>query len=62
LTLDRVYLDLERGTFSSGQCYVACSRCRTIEGFGLKRAIKASDNKISAVVRRFYSRNEIGGK
>ena len=60
LTLDRVYLDLEQGTFSSGQCYTACSRVRTIEGFGLKRAIKATDNRISMVVRRFYKKYGIG--
>jgi ATP-dependent DNA helicase PIF1 len=62
LTLDRMYLDLERGTFASGMCYTACSRSRTIEGFGLKRAIKASDNKLSMVIRKFYARHGIGGK
>ena len=32
LTLDKVYIDLGRGTFAHGQAYVALSRCRTLEG------------------------------
>ena len=34
LTLDKVYIDLGRGTFAHGQTYVALSRCRTLEGLG----------------------------
>jgi ATP-dependent DNA helicase PIF1 len=43
LTLDKVYIDLGRGTFAHGQAYVALSRCRTLEGIALARALRQSD-------------------
>ena len=43
LTLDKVYIDLGRGTFAHGQTYVALSRCRTLEGIALARPLRASD-------------------
>lgn len=43
LTLDKVYVDLGRGTFAHGQTYVALSRCRTLEGLALARRLSPSD-------------------
>ena len=43
LTLDRVYIDLGRGTFAHGQTYVALSRCRTLEGLALARPLRPQD-------------------
>ncbi len=43
LTLDKVYIDLGRGTFAHGQTYVALSRCRTLEGLALARPLRTSD-------------------
>ena len=43
LTLDKVYIDLGRGTFAHGQTYVALSRCRTLEGLALARPLRATD-------------------
>jgi hypothetical protein len=43
MTLDRVYVDLRRGTFAHGQAYVALSRARTLEGLALARALRPTD-------------------
>jgi ATP-dependent exoDNAse (exonuclease V) alpha subunit len=43
LTIDRVYVDLGRGTFAHGQAYVALSRCRALQGLALARPLRGSD-------------------
>ncbi len=43
MTLDHVYVDLGRGSFAHGQTYVALSRCRTLEGLVLARALGPRD-------------------
>jgi ATP-dependent DNA helicase PIF1 len=43
LTLDKVYIDLGRGTFAHGQAYVALSRCRTMEGLAFARPLRPGD-------------------
>ena len=43
LTLDRVYIDLGRGTFAHGQTYVAISRSRSLAGLAFARPLKPTD-------------------
>ncbi len=39
-TFQRIILDIQRGTFSPGQVYVALSRCTTLEGIVLRQPIQ----------------------
>jgi ATP-dependent DNA helicase PIF1 len=56
LTLARVLVDLDRGAFAEGQVYVALSRCQTLEGLSLRRAVRLSEVRCSEAARAFYDR------
>jgi len=59
LTLDRAFVNLEKRTFASGMCYTSISRTSSLEGLGLARPIRVSDNKLSFYVKQFYKRNKL---
>ncbi|BBY30677.1 AAA family ATPase [Mycolicibacterium sediminis] len=52
-TLERMIVDLSGGTFSSGQLYVALSRCTSMRGLVLKRPVLPKDLKTDRRVARF---------
>ena len=43
MTLQKVFIDLSRGTFEHGQLYVALSRAQTLDGLALSRPITTTD-------------------
>jgi len=59
LTLDHLYLDMGRGAFSHGQTYVALSRCRSLKGLGLRKAITKKDIIFDKEVSNFMKKNGI---
>ncbi|MFB8004779.1 AAA family ATPase [Nocardia sp. NPDC056000] len=52
-TLDRLVVDLSGGTFADGQLYVALSRCTSMDGLVLRRAVQSRDLKVDQRIRRF---------
>lgn len=56
LTFDKMILDLSRGTFASGQLYVALSRVRSLEGLYLTRPVKITDIKKDDEIISFASK------
>ena len=52
-TLDRLIVDLTGGMFSTGQLYVALSRCTSMSGLVLKRPVLPKDLKIDRRIARF---------
>ncbi|BCI51639.1 hypothetical protein NIIDNTM18_09170 [Mycolicibacterium litorale] len=52
-TLDRVIVDLTGGMFSTGQLYVALSRCTSLGGLVLKRPVLPKDLKVDRRIARF---------
>jgi ATP-dependent exoDNAse (exonuclease V) alpha subunit len=53
-TFDKLILDLERGAFTTGQTYVALSRCRSLEGLVIANKIKPTDIRTDAKVTMFF--------
>lgn len=53
-TFDTVVIDMGEGAFEYGQTYVALSRCRTLEGIYLKRAIKPTDIMVDDKVCEYF--------
>ncbi|MBN2836153.1 MAG: AAA family ATPase [Candidatus Delongbacteria bacterium] len=54
LTFDKVIIDLNGGTFASGQTYVALSRAKTFEGIFLKQKLKLNDIKIDDEIMLYH--------
>jgi ATP-dependent DNA helicase PIF1 len=52
-TLDRLVVDLTGGMFSTGQLYVALSRCTSMRGLVLKRPVLPKDLKVDRRIARF---------
>ncbi|MFL6085235.1 MAG: AAA family ATPase [Mycobacterium sp.] len=58
-TLERLVVDLSGGMFSTGQLYVALSRCTSLSGLVLKRPVLPKDLKTDRRIARFL-RTSIG--
>ncbi len=52
-TLERLVVDLTGGMFSTGQLYVALSRCTSLSGLVLKRPVLPKDLKTDRRIARF---------
>jgi ATP-dependent DNA helicase PIF1 len=58
-TLERLVVDLSGGMFSTGQLYVALSRCTSLGGLVLKRPVLPKDLKTDRRIARFL-RSSVG--
>ena len=54
-TFDHVLIDLERGAFTTGQTYVALSRCTSFEGIVLRREVRESSIRADWRVQQFLT-------
>lgn len=54
-TFSHVVIDLERGAFTTGQTYVALSRCTSFEGVVLRRKVRASSIRTDWRVSQFLT-------
>jgi ATP-dependent DNA helicase PIF1 len=59
LTFDNVMIDVGTGAFVNGQMYTALSRCRTLNGITLKRAIKKEDIISDERIVNFHEREQL---
>jgi len=62
-TYDRCHIEMETRPHANGQLYVGLSRCRTLEGLTIGRAIEPGDNRVAARVTLWQRglRNPFGG-
>ena len=54
-TFDRVVIDFERGAFTTGQTYVALSRCTSFKGIVLRREVRKSSIRTDWRVQKFLT-------
>jgi len=59
-TFERVIVDVGRGTFATGQMYVALSRCRTLEGMVLKKRLEPRHVLVDWRIVRFLTGEAYG--
>lgn len=53
-TFDKVIIDLGRGAFDFGQTYVALSRCRSLDGIKLNKAVQPRDIMVDQTIVEYY--------
>lgn len=57
-TFDKTIINLGTGAFTTGQTYVALSRCTTFEGITLKTQVRKSDIKVDSKVQTFLNNKQ----
>lgn len=57
-TFNKVIINLGNGAFTTGQTYVALSRCTTLEGITLKTKISKNDIKVDNRVREYLNQRQ----
>jgi ATP-dependent DNA helicase PIF1 len=56
-TFDQIVIDLGSGAFTTGQTYVALSRCTTLGGIYLARPINPRDIQVDSAVTSFFQQD-----